>query len=270
MTEKRKQELTHLLHEAMENLEIRPRFTHPPLPFIDIEKYKWHLRASWTSYSPNSAWFVDHFKLDINEDAKLKLLELIREEIEPFIFEDRILLGTFSILGGLSDGVHLDELLDKLLNIAIFEGIGGAVSAFDRCTTKEASISFEFIALLEGITLETEIQVFEGVRLVPLPSTHVVSQLPRCLGNIPLASTSRFFKKTMLVIDYSISPVFQNPILAAEAEDKLIRHAKGFRIEPKGKFIEKAQDLCQNSIKKILKDGKFPDWNNLILGEESL
>ena len=35
-------------------------------------------------------------------------------------------------------------------------------------------------------------------------------------------------------------------------------------------FIKKARDLCRDSILKILEDGKFPDWNNLILGEESL
>ena len=32
------------------------------------------------------------------------------------------------------------------------------------------------------------------------------------------------------------------------------------------RFIEKAQDLCRESIIKILEDGEFPDWNNLILG----
>ena len=32
------------------------------------------------------------------------------------------------------------------------------------------------------------------------------------------------------------------------------------------KFIERAQDLCRDSIMKILEDGEFPDWNSLILG----
>ena len=35
-------------------------------------------------------------------------------------------------------------------------------------------------------------------------------------------------------------------------------------------FIAKAQDLCRDSILKILEDGNFPVWNDLILGEESL
>ena len=34
-------------------------------------------------------------------------------------------------------------------------------------------------------------------------------------------------------------------------------------------FITKAQDLCRDSIMKILENEKFRDWNNLILGEES-
>ena len=35
-------------------------------------------------------------------------------------------------------------------------------------------------------------------------------------------------------------------------------------------FIARAQDLCRDSILKILEDGRFPDWNDLILGEKSL
>ena len=31
-------------------------------------------------------------------------------------------------------------------------------------------------------------------------------------------------------------------------------------------FITKAQDLCRDSILKVLEDGEFPDWNDLILG----
>ena len=37
---------------------------------------------------------------------------------------------------------------------------------------------------------------------------------------------------------------------------------------PVSDFIERAQDLCRESIIKILDDEKFPDWNSLILGGE--
>ena len=44
---------------------------------------------------------------------------------------------------------------------------------------------------------------------------------------------------------------------------------KPYTQEEAREFIRSAQDLCRDSILKILEDGEFPDWNNLILGEES-
>ena len=42
-----------------------------------------------------------------------------------------------------------------------------------------------------------------------------------------------------------------------------------FTHEEVQQFIERAQDLCRESIMKILDDRKFPDWNSLILGGEA-
>lgn len=39
-----------------------------------------------------------------------------------------------------------------------------------------------------------------------------------------------------------------------------------FTPEEVTEFIEGAQDLCRESIIKIIEDGEFPDWNSLILG----
>ena len=38
--------------------------------------------------------------------------------------------------------------------------------------------------------------------------------------------------------------------------------------EEVGKFITRAQDLCRESIMKVLEDEQFPNWNNLILSGE--
>ena len=246
MNEERKQELTQLLHEAMEYLEIQPRYTHPPLRSIDTDQYKWYLQESWTSYSPDSERLVNHFKLEINRNTRSKLLDLIRGELDLFIHEGRISTGYLYLLCVKTnkDRFELNEFLEKLLNIAIFGGIEAAVSAFERCVSEDASASFESITLLEGITLEAEIQVFDGIRLVPIPAS---SNLPRCLGSLPQRDVSNFYWKTMLVIDYSISPIFQKPSLAATAEDKNYTvfmekppvEIKGFQIKAKGvKFPE--------------------------------
>ena len=45
-----------------------------------------------------------------------------------------------------------------------------------------------------------------------------------------------------------------------------IKIRKGEEPIATSEFIPKAQDLCRDSIIKILEDGAFPNWNNLILG----
>ncbi len=283
MIEEKKEELRQLLEEATADLEIQPRFTHPPLPSIDMHKYKWYLQEAWTSYSPNCAWFLRQFKLETNKDTKSKLLEFIGVELDSFICEDRILLSTFIVLSGLGNGVTLNEFLEKLLKIAIFGGIEEGVSAFERCTAKDASVSFEFIALLEGITLEAEVEVFKGIRLVPLPSSGIVEDLPLCLGSLSPTDNSRFFRKTLLTIEYSISPLFSKPYIQTNTDvkntaDEYHKLRKNFGVEVKGgkfpeyantvftvfhqKFCQALSLACNSGIKYAM------DWN--FLAEDEL
>ena len=225
MTEKRKQELKQLLHEAMENLEIRPYGGFDGLS-ITSDQYKWHLQQAWSSYSKNSLWIVQHFTVNISENTKSKLLNFIKTELEPFIHEDKILSASIFVfnrgVGGIewrssqTDGDHLNRFLEQLLKIAIFRGIERAASDFEKCT-KKIEGSFQAIALLTGITSEAEIQVFDGVRLIPLSNS--TGALPRCWGGLsnPNQDSS---EKMLLVIDYSIFPIFHNPFLPTTTEDE--------------------------------------------------
>ena len=219
MTEERKQELRQLLTEAMASLEVRRSGTEPSL--LPMEVYRIHLQRYWTSYSEDLGIlsFDPHI---VSETTKSKLLDFIRAELAPFIYEDQIQSASFSLQGGLYPG-PLDILLKQLLRISIVRGIEGAVSAFDRCT-KDTHVSFQYIALLEGVRLEAEIQVFKGIRLVPLP--HSTSELSRYLPSHPglslyLLGMSEhiFIGKTLLIIDASVSPIFHKPFSITSQED---------------------------------------------------
>ena len=243
MNEERKQELTQLLNEAIEDLEILPRYTDPPLTPVGIDRYKGYLQESWTSYSPDTERLVRQFKLEINAHTKSKLLDFISSELDPFIHEGRILTGYFYLHCERTNEelFELNDLLEKLLNIAIFGGIETAVSTFDKSFSKDASASFESITLLKGITLETEIQVFDGIRLIPIYAYGSSANIPRSLGNIS-PSASNYWWDTILVIDYSISPIFQKPSLPAAMEgnytvstDKLPVEIEGLLIKAKGR-----------------------------------
>ncbi len=230
MTEERKQELRQLLQEAMENLEIRQRSSsHSQSLSMDTHRYRSLLQQYWTSYSESALSIVRNYEPHIvSGGTKLKLLDFIRVEFAPFIDEDEILSASLFLIGGVSDGFpprfSLDYLLIQLLKITIAYGIEEASSTFDKCT-KETQGSFQDIALLEGIKLASEIQVFDGIRLIPLPNS--TSELPYYLRNHLHDVPKDFFSgKTLLVVDYSVSPIFHKPFRAStmqEYEDQLNR-----------------------------------------------
>ena len=220
MTEKKKQELKQLLHEALANLEIRLRSANSSQVLtIDIHEYRMDVQQSWTSHSLRSASIVERYEIHIANDVlKSKLLDLIRSEFAQFIHEDRIRSACLYLVGGPTDGYPLDCLLEQLLKIAIVHRIERAVSDFDRCTENRHA-PFQHIALLEGIKLEAEIQVFEGVRLVPLPTSgsKLSNYLPDTVFfDIPAPST---LGKTLLIIDAFMSPIFLKPTSNQFRED---------------------------------------------------
>ena len=230
MTEERKEELRQLLRNATapENLEIRQRSQNSvPLPPIDIRGYRAHLRQYWKSYA--ETWVVMAYEPNIvNEDVRSKLLGFIRVEFAPFIDEDKILFASLFLIGGVLDGFSpispLDYLLMQLVKISIAYGIEEAVSTFDK-GTKETQGSFQNIALLDGIRLKREINVFEGIRLIPLPRS--TSELPYYLRSHLHDVPKDFFSgKTLLVVDCSVSPIFHKPFRAStmqEYDDQLNR-----------------------------------------------
>lgn len=175
-----------------------------------------------------------HAGLTDNPTAKTKLLDFIREGLEEFIHEDRIESASYVVMRNPPiNGYPLEYLRDKLLEIAKTKGVETAVSAFDRCTTDEQA-SFQYCALLEGIHVEEEIQIFDGVRLVPPPD--LLSELSQSFNfNASEWQLTPLREKTLLVVDASVSPIFHKP-------------------DPRGYY--------SGSIFRVKEDsGKFPNFN---------
>ena len=168
--------------------------------------------------------------------ANPKLLDFIREELEEFILEDMIESVSSVIIGNHPpNGYPLEDLQNKLLEIAKDRGVEAAVSAFDRCTT-DTPVSFKYCELLEGITIDEETQIFDGVRLVPpLDSRSNLSQLFNF--NVSEWQLTPLREKTLLVVDASVSPIF-------------IFH----KPDPRGYYSGSTFQIKEDS-------GKFPDFN---------
>ncbi|MCY4402272.1 MAG: HEPN domain-containing protein [Candidatus Poribacteria bacterium] len=151
-----------------------------------------------------------HAALTDSPTAKPKLLDFIKEELEEFILEDRIESASSVIIRNPPiNGYPLKDLQSKLLEIAKTKGVEAAVSAFDRGTT-DTQTFFQYMALLEGIYVEKETQIFDGVRLVPPPET--LSELSQLFNfNVSEWQLTPLCEKTLLVVDASVSPIFHKP-----------------------------------------------------------
>ena len=147
-----------------------------------------------------------------NVTAETKLLDFIREELDEFIYEDMIESASSVIIGNRPiNGYPLADLASKLLEIAKTKGVETAVSAFDRCAT-DTQASFQYWALLEGICVEEETQIFDGVRLVPPPD--LLSALSQRFNfTVYEWQLTPLLEKTLLVVDASVSPIFHKPDL---------------------------------------------------------
>ena len=217
MTEERKKELRQLLNEAIENVVIRYGYRGPLSTRRDV--YKKYLQERWQYYGADffSCSFSARFTPDLgSETTRLKLLDFIREELAQYIKGDNILITACDIETDSSDksrlyyygfpGLDLYFLIERLLEITIDRGIDEAISVFDRRSCPEGTHDFfHDVALLDGIKIETPVQVFEGVRLIPSPSREISDEIGHELFGISYSTfsnqASHFFGKTLLIID---------------------------------------------------------------------
>ena len=182
--------------------------------------YREYLQESWQYYGLDcfSPYWI-RLSLDIVcATTKSRLLDFIREELTQFlgIGGDTITATTCLIESTSPDNprvcffdsqhIHLDLILKRLLDIALVRGIEQAVLVFDRCSRPEgAHECFQDVALVEGLIIKKDLEVFKGVRLVPLRSSEISRKIGRKLPRFPyyafLRETSNFGGKTLLVID---------------------------------------------------------------------
>ena len=237
MTEERKQELTQLLQEALANLEIRPHNQLEGLS-ITIDQYKHHLKRAWSDYAKESLWIVEHFTFNIKREIESKFFEFLKagptSTFSINISEESV-RKVYSTEPGFGGG-----FLNHILEIAMFQGIEKTVSYFEKSTNQMIS-DYKSIILLSGITSETKIQVFDGISLISLSylTKNPTTELLYLPSNIINFDPYILNKMLMLVIDYSISPIFHNPSLLEtteiKRENKWDMEKERFRFEVKNR-----------------------------------
>ena len=236
MTEERKQELRRLLEEAMNNLVIRVRFENRT---ISKEKYIETLRKRCEFYGIINDHLNDYdyllYQPDIaKEKTKADLLEFLRRELSHVIEDNKIGYTTYNVDGCSQNGfclvkqmipqIHnlseVSDVLEYLLKMSLAFRIDKAISSFEEDSKPEGRYSsYHSITSLEGIGIESEIQVNNRIRLVPLPQ-NIEYQLNHSIYNRHRRGRDK--GTTLLIIKCLRYSVFHKPSDTNFAEGQVV------------------------------------------------
>ena len=248
-----KETLAILLQLAVKNIQIHDSpTTDRPKRIISNSSY----RALYLSntYNPNILLTRTLYAPYVQDRiVESQLLDVVRSELRQFVYQDRISYGTTGILGGLPS-YPLDKFLGEILRIAVV-GVGSAVSFFEKCLSQNY-IDFQEMTLLDGIRIDRELQIADGVKFISLPRS--TEELPDILPPLISGSsipTSDFLGKTVAVLDFSIFPRFQKLQDSSSASwDGFQRKFQGpgsskFDLE---KFLQYLSLASNSSITRVL------------------
>ena len=196
--------LAELLHTALKSVTIT-QGESGRLPIRDYRRVVQQYRVTF-----NPALRLQASRVDIQVgDPKVReaILTLLRDELKPFLREDRTYSASFVIVGGMGGGSLVEDILNSVVKSAIVFGPDQSASEFYGAI-KLGYITCQQYFLLAGMRIEKEIQVLDGITLIPLPND--TSRLPSFLPAM-FNSGIDFTSKTLLRADVSVSPLLHKP-----------------------------------------------------------
>ena len=147
-----------------------------------------------------------------DQHSRAGILHFIEHALGAMIHDDRI--GVARPLGSLYRDYPISDLLDRLISLAVVWGTKLAARQFVSATFHQP-FHYQQMAKLEGVQLESDVQVFNGITLIPLPKSS--TDFPYYLnGKLDYdMEMLDFWGSTLLVVDYKVKPRFVNPTEAA-------------------------------------------------------
>ena len=249
MDETRKTILTALLQQAVKRVQIhdspsatRPKRTLSPSDYRALylsNKYNPNIMFARMLYAP----YVQ------DQTVESHLLDVLRDEFGQFVLKERVRCATTRVFGGM-DSYPLDKFLQELLKIAVVYSAESAVSFLEKCSSQDY-IDFQEMTLLDGIQIDRELQISSGVRLIPL--SHSSDELPDILPSI-FHNTQNidFLGKTVAVMDFSISPRFQNPQDSWDDFQIKLKDVEFFKFDLE-RFLRHLSLACHNPIVSVMR-----------------
>ena len=129
MTMSTTQELQELLDTAVRSLAVRRRGQLATQ--YSVADYRHMLREVRRRYAPDLRLAVAVCDIEITDpSARDTLLNFLRTTLRDYIHEDRIQTAIIDIYGGLGNGFEIQEMVKRLIHLAVARGPGKAAALF--------------------------------------------------------------------------------------------------------------------------------------------
>ena len=238
-------ELEGLLSEALATVVIRRGQSEQ----LSLAQFKLLLQKCRSVFDPDRSRWISLFRPEVSQtEAKERVLDYLSRELADHTRNGKIHSATIAFAGGFSDGSSIEDVLRNLLARAIVDGPAEAAKAFVDCATNSSCSFYQFF-LIAGVRIPATADVFDGITLIPLPES--ASQLPPHLPYVGAVS-DRFHEislndllgKTVVRVEYEVSPIFHRPAESYTLESGPDRH---FGVKLKGQEIPdpNLNNLCQ-------------------------
>ena len=141
-----------LLREALNSVTI----THSGPDPIHPNVYRQMVYRYRSTYDPAIRFHVSSYDMQVG-DPKVRraILALLRDELKPFLRDDKTFSASFAIVDGLSSGSSVEGILDNLMKSSVVFGPDQSASEFYGSIKRE-SITYQEYSLLTGIRTEQE------------------------------------------------------------------------------------------------------------------
>ena len=209
MQKSKMQCLKDLLQKAILTTEIRARDERT----ISVEDYK-HLYRENRNFSFEERYARKVYRPYVQDQAvRDQILEFLKKELRGYMRNGRVFFSRTAITTVESRNEDVDSILSFLLRVALLKGIKHAVHSFYNPNKKEW-IPFQQMVLLNGLKVAHEVQLYDGVRLIPpQPATeHFPDYLP--VSGIPERMNeyaNAFRSASIMSIDCSVRITLHKP-----------------------------------------------------------
>ena len=195
-------QLAALLRTALGGVNV----THSRFGTIDPNRYGQMLSRYRSTYESNQRLYANLFDIQIQDGGAAEaILDLLRDGLSKFLLNDKAFFRALSastvMVLGADEESPVEIIRRNLVRAAIVDGPDNAARAFYDSIAR-GHFLFHNYYLLAGIKVEKELPVFDGISLIPLPTT--TADLPGYLPDVHDVVPQQFASKTVLKIARSV------------------------------------------------------------------